>query len=78
MHSTGFCVPWPWPLSSRALVKANQVEIEIGRGQVRYLDPEHLLVPARVLGQLVVGDHVGALLRLGPAASDHNRHLAYA
>jgi hypothetical protein len=56
----------PKPISDRSGAHAPQV------GQ---LDPQQRLVPAGVQRQLVVREDVGALLRLGPAAGDHHRHL---
>ena len=43
--------------------------------QVAELGREHRLVPAGVQRELVVGDDVGALLRLGPARCHHHRRV---
>ena len=41
--------------------------------QFAELEAEEFAVPASVKRKLVVGDHIGALLRIGPAARDHHR-----
>ena len=38
-------------------------------------EAQRVAIPAAVLGQLVVRDPVGALLRIAPALGDHDRHL---
>jgi len=56
------------------LVEAGRLG-EAHRRQIAQLDPQQRFVPAAVLGQLVVRDQIGTLLRFGPTASDHDRHL---
>ena len=56
-------------------VEAEQPEVGPHFAQVGELDPEQRVVPAGVQRQLVVGQHVGALLGFGPAAGDDYRRL---
>ena len=53
--------------------EAGHAQVEIERLQIGELDPEQRLVPTGVQGELVVGDDVGALLGLAPAASPPSR-----
>ncbi len=46
-------------------LEAHQAQVEAVRAQIAELHPEHLGVPARALGQLVVGEDERPLLRLG-------------
>ena len=55
------------------LAEADQVEVEAKNLQLAQFEPEQFLVPAAVERQLVVGDRVGLLLRLGPADRHHDR-----
>ena len=50
----------------------DQVEVEAEVLEAGDLDAEQIVVPASVEGELVVGDHIGALLRLRPAARHHH------
>ena len=58
-----------------ALAKADQPEVEAELGEVRQLEPQQLLVPARVQRQLVVGKHIRPLLRLAHVRKLDHRHL---
>ncbi len=60
------------------VAEADQAEIGPDLAQVGELDPEQRLVPAGIERELVVGQHVGALLRLRPAAGDHDGDLGQA
>jgi hypothetical protein len=44
-----------------------QRQIEAAELQFAELERKELAVPTRVQRQLIVGDHIGALLRVGPA-----------
>ena len=44
--------------------KADQAKIEVERLEVAKLDLEKIIIPAGIQRQLVVGQHVGALLGL--------------
>lgn len=57
------------------LGKAQQRHVEALGRQPGEFGAEHVFVPtAGDLGQLVVGDHVGGALRLGPAGAVDDRH----
>ena len=58
------------PISS--IEKPVSVRSKPSHGNPPDLDLEQIVVPAAVLGQLVVGEHIGALLRRAPAAGDHH------
>ena len=57
-----------------ALVEAGEREIEALAVQRMQLRCQQLLVPAGIERELVVGDHVGAALRLGQMIEHHDRH----
>ena len=57
-----------------ALAEADQPEVEAELGKVRQLEPQQRLVPAGVQRQLVVGQHIGALLRLAHVGELDHRH----
>ena len=57
-----------------ALAEADQPEVEAELGKVGQLEPQQRLVPAGVQGQLVVGEHIGALLRLAHVRELDHRH----
>ncbi len=61
-------------------LEAGDGEVELGREleQRLELDGQDLFIPARLLGEPVVGDHVGALLGLAHVREADGRHLAHA
>ena len=58
--------------------EADQAEIGAHRLEVGQFNLQQFHVPAGVQRELVVGDDIGALLRLAPAARDHHRNLSQA
>ena len=46
--------------------------------QILQLDRENLFVPARILGKLIVGDHVGPNLIVGQLFQPNRRNFAHA
>jgi hypothetical protein len=58
-----------------AVEEAGEVEVEAGLLQFAQLKGEQRVVPTGVQRQLVVGDHIGALLQLAPAARHAHRHF---
>ena len=61
-------------------LEAGDGEVELGRQleQCLKLDGQDLFIPARLLSQPVVGEHVGALLGLAHVREANGRHLAHA
>ena len=61
-------------------LKTGDGEVELRRQlkQGLKLDGQDLFIPARLLGEPVVGDHVGALLFLAHVREANGRHLAHA
>ena len=57
-----------------ALAEADQPEVEAELREIGQLEPQQRLVPAGVQRQLVVGQHVGALLRLAHVRELDHRH----
>ena len=57
-----------------ARAEADQPEVEAELREIRQLEPQQRLVPAGVQRQLVVGQHVGALLRLAHVRELDHRH----
>ena len=57
-----------------ALAKADQPEVEAQLREVRQLEPQQLVVPTRIQRQLVVGQHIRALLRLAHVPELDHRH----
>ena len=57
-----------------ALAEADQPEVEAELGKVGQLEPQQRLVPAGVQRQLVVRQHIGALLRLAHVRELDHRH----
>jgi hypothetical protein len=55
-----------------------EVEREVDCGELAELEPQDLLVPARPLGDPVVGDDVGALLLRGEVLDANGRDLGVA
>lgn len=53
-------------------------EIQIGQAEIDHLEPKHLAVPFGELGQAVVTNDIGALLRLSHALDPQRRHLGHA
>jgi hypothetical protein len=62
------------PLELRG-IESDQVEVEALVPQPGQLLGQQRLVPARPQGELVVGDQVGPLLRLGEMLEPDHRHL---
>ena len=54
---------------------SKQRHVETKLREVNDFETQQMLIPTAVFGQLIVGDHVGLLLRVRPTASDNNRHL---
>jgi hypothetical protein len=54
-------------------LKAKQTKVEIDRTDVVKLMAQRLQIPARSRRQLIVGQPIGALFFLSPAARDHYR-----
>jgi hypothetical protein len=68
-----------WGAASEQRVELRRLEAEGGevdaeRREVRNLQRQHLAVPARLLGEPVVGEHVGPLLRLAEVPELDHRH----
>ena len=57
-----------------ALAEADQPEVEAELREIGQLEPQQRLVPAGVQRQLVVGQHIGALLRLAHVRELDHRH----
>ena len=51
-----------------------QIEVEVKRGEALQLERQQLMVPAGVLGELVVGEDVGANLGLCQVLEPDSRH----
>jgi hypothetical protein len=60
------------------LAKPGQSKVKPAELQFAELQAEELAVPTRVQGELVVGDDIGALLRIRPATRNHYRDLGIA
>jgi hypothetical protein len=57
------------------VLEANQDDVEVLLLQGRKLGPKQRLIPPRVQRELVVGEDVGALLRIREVIQDDHRHF---